>query len=58
MSLFKVSQELTDEEALQLLQTDGAAILLSYLRPTVSLMTASSGFPAMTLPFLNFSEND
>ncbi len=58
MSLFKVSNELTEDDALQMLQSDGASILLSYLRPIVSMMTASSGFPAMTLPLLDFSEND
>jgi len=58
LSMFKVSKELTEDDALQILQTDGAAILLSYLRPIISMMTASSGFPAMTLPLLDFSDND
>lgn len=58
LSLFKVSDELSADDALQTLQTDGATILLSYLRPIVSLMTSSSGFPAMTLPMLDFEDND
>lgn len=58
LSLFKVSDLVTDEDAMQLLQTDGASILLSYLRPMVSMMTSASGFPAMTLPALDFSDSD
>ncbi|WP_119327270.1 protein-export chaperone SecB [Companilactobacillus musae] len=57
-SLFKVSQILEPEDALQILQTEGASILLSYLRPIVSMMTASSGFEAMTLPMLDFSDEE
>jgi len=58
LSLFQVSDRLSHDEALQILQTDGATILLSYLRPIVSMMTSASGFPAMTLPTLDFSNSD
>ncbi|WP_119318639.1 protein-export chaperone SecB [Companilactobacillus formosensis] len=58
MTLFQVSELLPHSDALQLLQTDGASILLSYLRPMVSMMTSASGFPAMTLPILDFSDSD
>lgn len=58
MTLFQVSELLTHSDALQLLQTEGASLLLSYLRPMVSMMTSASGFPAMTLPVLDFSDSD
>lgn len=58
MTLFQVSDLISDDDALQLLQNEGASILLSYLRPMVAMMTAASGFPAMTLPMLDFSDND
>lgn len=58
LSLFRVSEVLPKGDALQLLQTEGASILLSYLRPIVSMMTSSSGFPAMTLPMLDFSDSE
>lgn len=57
-SLFKVSELLTSDDAFQMLQTEGASILLSYLRPIVSMMTTASGFPAMTIPMLDFSDDD
>jgi len=58
LSLFKVSNLLPQEDALQVLQDEGASILLSYLRPMVSMMTSASGFSAMTLPMLDFSDDD
>lgn len=58
LSLFKVSEEIPEDDVLNLLQTDGASILLSYLRPMVSMMTSASGFPAMNLPTLDFSDSD
>lgn len=58
MTLFQVSDQLSEDEALQLLQNEGASILLSYLRPMVAMMTSASGFPAMTLPMLDFSDNE
>lgn len=57
-SMFTVSNDISETETLQILQTDVATILLSYLRPMVSMMTATSGFPAMTLPMLDFSDSD
>ena len=58
MTLFQVSELLPHSDALQLLQTEGASLLWSYLRPMVSMMTSASGFPAMTLPVLDFSDSD
>lgn len=57
-SLFKVSQSLTHDDALEELQTEGASILLSYLRPLVAMITSASGFEAMTLPTLDFSDEE
>ncbi|KRN98887.1 protein-export chaperone SecB [Companilactobacillus kimchiensis] len=58
MTLFQISNLLSHDDALQILQNEGASILASYLRPTISMMTASSGFPAMTLPTLDFSDSE
>lgn len=58
LSLFRVSDILPHDEALQVLQNEGASILLSYLRPIMSMMTSASGFPAMTVPMLDFSDSE
>lgn len=57
-SFFKVDDNISQLDALQILKTDAASILLSYLRPLVSMMTAASGFPAMTLPMIDFNADD
>jgi len=36
-----------------LLNKNAVALLISYLRPTISLITAASNYPAYHLPFLN-----
>ena len=40
----------------KLLQTNAPALLLSYARPIISLITAQAGFPSFNLPFMNFTE--
>ncbi len=40
----------------KMIQTNAPALLLSYARPIVSLVTAQAGFPSFNLPFMNFTE--
>lgn len=43
---------------LKLIDTNAPALLLSYLRPIVSLITSQAGFPSFDLPFINFTNKD
>lgn len=49
-----------DEEAMfqQLIDTNAPAMLLSYARPIISLVTSQSGYPAFNLPFMNFTKDE
>lgn len=38
----------------KLIDTNAPAMLLSYARPIVSLITSQSGFSAFNIPFINF----
>ena len=40
----------------ELLETNAPALLLSYARPIVSVITSQSGFPTLNLPFMNFKK--
>jgi len=40
----------------KLLNTNAPALLLSYARPIISLVTSQAGYPAFDLPFMNFTE--
>lgn len=41
----------------KLLQTNAPALLLSYARPVISLITAQAGYPSFNIPFMNFVED-
>lgn len=41
----------------KLLETNGPAILISYVRPYISSLTSGSGFAPLILPLLNLSDN-
>lgn len=41
-----------------LLDINAPALLVSYLRPIVSGITAASKFPSYNIPFINFSERE
>ncbi|MDM0558399.1 protein-export chaperone SecB [Clostridium perfringens] len=41
----------------KLLETNGPAILISYIRPYVSSLTSGSGFAPLVLPLFNLSDN-
>lgn len=51
---FKVEEEVTPEFFQSLLDANAPALLMSYARPIVSLVTAQAGFPAFNIPFVNF----
>lgn len=40
-----------------LMNVNAPALLLSYSRPIVSLMSSQAGFPALNLPFMNFTND-
>ena len=40
----------------ELLSVNAPALLLSYARPIIALITAQGGFPSFHLPFMNFTE--
>lgn len=40
----------------RLIETNAPALLLSYARPIVSLITSQAGYPSFNLPFMNFKE--
>lgn len=39
----------------KLLKTNAPALLLSYARPVISLITTQAGYPSFNLPFMNFT---
>lgn len=54
---FRWNAEKIDEQHQEkLLKQNAPALLLSYLRPTISVITAASPFNAYDIPFMNFTE--
>lgn len=49
-----------DDETMfnKLIDTNAPAMLLSYARPIISLVTVQSGYPAFNLPFMNFTNDE
>ena len=62
--LVKMSANFSWEENLEeklvksLLKSNAPAALLSYIRPIVSMMTMSSRYPALNIPFIDFTQNE
>lgn len=53
---FRWTAKAYDEKELDcLLRQNAVALLISYLRPTISVVTASSKYPAYNLPFMNLT---
>lgn len=42
----------------QLLHFNAPALLLSYLRPTIAMVTAASPYSAYNIPFMNFTDSE
>lgn len=53
-AMFKWEDEITDID--KLLKQNAPAILLGYLRPVISMLTAMSPFAAYNIPAINFME--
>ena len=51
-SMFRWDESVKGEDAL--LNQNAPALLLSYLRPTVAMVTAATPFGSYNLPFINF----
>lgn len=51
---FKVEEETSPEFFQSLLDANAPALLMSYARPIVSIVTAQAGFPSFNIPFVNF----
>lgn len=47
----------SEEEIHRLLQQNAPALLLSYLRPTIAVITGASPYGAYNIPFMNFRES-
>lgn len=62
--VIRMSAEFFWEESLEestvkvLLKSNAPAALLSYIRPLVSMITMSSKYPALNLPFMDFTKNE
>jgi len=56
--LFSWDKEVPTDKVEQYLKCNAAALLYSYLRPLVTQLTTMSNLPALTLPFMNFIEDE
>lgn len=55
-ALFRWDSEKVDEQHKEkLLKQNAPALLLSYLRPTISMITSASPFESYNIPFMNFT---
>lgn len=55
---FRWDPEKVDEEhSKKLLKQNAPALLLSYLRPTIAMVTSASPFNSYNIPFVNFTES-
>lgn len=50
--------DLEEKVVKSLLKSNAPAALLSYIRPIVSMMTMSSKYPALNIPFIDFTKNE
>lgn len=55
---FRWAENLSEEKVGVLLGQNAPALLLSYARPIISMVTNSSHFPAYNIPFINFTESN
>lgn len=51
-------ESVKNEKAKKLLNINAPAVLLSYIRPIVSSMTIASRYPALNIPFIDFTQNE
>lgn len=55
---FRWGDKLEDEMLERLLNQNAASLLLSFLRPTITQITAASPYGAYYIPFIDFSGSD
>lgn len=55
---FRWEESVGEEKAKKLLNVNAPAVLLSYIRPIVSSMTGSSKYPALNIPFIDFTKQE
>lgn len=55
---FRWEEEIPEDKIDNLLQVNGAAILLSYIRPTIAYITTQAGLPPFHIPFMNMTKNE
>lgn len=56
-SSFNWDEKLKKTSVQDLLKINAPALLLSYSRPIISLLTSQAGLPAFNIPFMDFTEN-
>jgi len=57
-AIFSWEENLEDKLVKSLLKSNAPAALLSYMRPIVSMITVSSKYPALNIPFIDFTQNE
>lgn len=55
---FTWEESVEEEKVKQLLNVNAPAVLLSYIRPIVASMTNSSKYPALNIPFIDFTKTE
>lgn len=55
---FMWDETIEKDKAQKLLNINAPAVLLSYIRPIVANMTNSSKYPALNIPFIDFTQNE
>jgi Preprotein translocase subunit SecB len=55
---FKWDTTLADEMVDNLLKCNAPALILSYIRPHIAMLTNSTQYPAYNIPFMNFTESE
>jgi len=55
--VFTWKENLSEEKANALLNTNGPAILMGYARPFITQFTSYSGYPPLILPLMDFTKN-
>lgn len=55
---FKWNDDIPEEVLEKLLQKNGSALLLSYMRPIVAFITSQSGIASYNIPYIDFTKED
>lgn len=55
---FRWEECIDEKKSKQLLNINAPAVLLSYIRPLVAVMTNSSKYPVLNIPFIDFTNSD